>query len=609
MIWPNSNFPLDEHLERAIAASSIELTAHQRHDAIVVGAGAAGGVAAALLCEAGLRVLCLDAGARVSFMNSPVRRTLGAIARTLSSPELRRMAPPGAIRKAEAILLAVGRVRQPVQSAGDAWLRSPDAFVDDKGHPYVAMDDDPAFHWLRAHLLGGRTALAGHDHEFFRLSPSDIAPNDADPAGWPVSYDELARWYDFIETRIGLSGVDDSAGDIPDSRLSEQTPANASETALMDGIRRKWPTAAVMMGRDASPPDFLCRAAATGTLLVRTGAVAQRVEVDGRGAVRGVHWLDQQTGKMEKASAPIVFLCASALESTRILMMSGEELGGDRKNSALGRYLVDHVVQKAEGVGPALPGGDDDAAEGRRIYLPGFDARGGEGRSADGGFNVSVRQAPGWRGRSWFRASATAQMQSASSNRISLDPDRLDAQGAPLLRVHCRRSGQDGAGVIARTDALRQLAEVAGAELHRLDETPIAPGLAGAEGGTARMGESPEDSVLDPFGQCWNVKGLYVTDAASMRSQGRVGPALTVMALTARACAYALQISPQENKAKERARARAAREAETQAVAKPAAKKRKAPAKTGAKSKARTSSRAKSPAAKTVRRRTKAKTE
>lgn len=559
---PKPILPLDERLAETIAASSIERTAHSRHDAIVVGAGAAGGTAAALLCEAGMRVLCLDATNRTTKRDAPLTRLRHALVRVLSDPSMRRRLPPPQVRMLEETLKGLGRRRQPIQSHSDVWALLPDAFVDDVANPYMAEPDNPIFYWLRAQLLGGRMALPGHHQQYYRMAWRDFQKSAANPDGWPISYRDLAPWYDLVEKRIGLAGLNDVAGDIPQSTISQITPTNAGETALITAIRKKWPDAPVMMGQHAKPANFLGEAAATGYLLCRTGAIVQRVEVDGRGAVRGVHWYDTETQRMEKTSAPIVFLCASALESTRILMMSGDG-GLGARSGVLGRYLMDHITQKAEGIGPALPPPADTPDPGRCIYLPQFQKRRTGQSIKEPAFNVQVRQSPAWRGQSWFTAILTAEMASDRANRMVLDPDKTDLYGAPLMKIHCQRGHAQYVAAAERANALRELADAVGVDLHHVDEMPLAPGLAAAECGTARMGADPQDSVLDPNSQCWEAKGLYVTDGAGMVSQGRVGPALTIMALTARACAHALQESPQETRPKERARARMEKAAQT----------------------------------------------
>lgn len=574
-VLTNSILPPGEHLTQAIAASSIDRTANMRHDAIVVGAGAAGGMAALVLAKAGLNVLCLDASNPPAFSDAPVLRTTGAAARLLESERVKRLLSPTQLTKLEGVLRKAGGLRQPSQALSEAWASLPEAFVDDIDFPTHSTEEDTPFQWIRTHLLGGRMALPGHGRQYYRLSPNDFAAGEWNPDGWPVTYKDLVRWYEFVEKLIDLSGRDDAAGDIPASTLRRATPANASETALITAISKRWPKAKIMLSQHAEPANLMERAAQTGRVLCRTGALVQRVEVDGRKAVRGVHWHDLETKQMEKASAPLVFLCASGLESTRILLNSSEA-GVGNKHSQLGRYLSDHLVQRAEGIAPAVTPDTDSDEQGRCIMLPAFNAaHSGRVKRSDR-FNVQVRQTPLSADKARFQAVLTAEMPPVRENRVTLHPYKTDAIGAPVLKIRCKQENTPTRSE-QRANALRDLAEVAGATLHKLDETPVAAGLGLAEGGTARMGTDPENSVLDPHNQCWEAKGLYVTDSAAMPTQGRVGAALTVMALTARACAHALQHSPQDTKPKQRARLRAEQARQATATAQPEPTKAEAP--------------------------------
>jgi choline dehydrogenase-like flavoprotein len=265
--------------------------------------------------------------------------------------------------------------------------------------------------------------------------------------------------------------------------------------------------------------------------------MVRRIEVDGKGQTTGVRWHDRETGQLETAKAPLVFLCASSLETTRILMLS--ELGA--RSDALGRYLMDHVMQKAEGVGPGLAGEPTSPEDGRCTFLPRFNDRENGRIGADAGFGVQVYQTSGMAGQSWFTAVAFAEMAPRSDNRVMLDHDRKDAWGAPVLRIRCSHGDTDLAHSAERARALSDLAEITGSKLSRLDIKPVAPGSAVHECGTARMGEDPAHSVLDPFNACWDARGLYVTDGASLPSQGFQNPTLTIMALTARAVDHALK--------------------------------------------------------------------
>jgi choline dehydrogenase-like flavoprotein len=143
--------------------------------------------------------------------------------------------------------------------------------------------------------------------------------------------------------------------------------------------------------------------------------------------------------------------------------------------------------------------------------------------------------------RSLFFAVSFAEMRPRIENKIALNRKRVDRWGIPVLHIDCAHREEELQCATDQTAALRSLADVAGVSLTRIDETPAPPGSAVHECGTARMGLDPASSVLDPHNQCWDAAGLYVTDSASFPSQGSQNPTLTIMALTARACAHAVR--------------------------------------------------------------------
>jgi choline dehydrogenase-like flavoprotein len=153
---------------------------------------------------------------------------------------------------------------------------------------------------------------------------------------------------------------------------------------------------------------------------------------------------------------------------------------------------------------------------------------------------VQLGQSPGERASSFYAASF-AEMLPRPDNQVTLDPGRRDAWGIPVLRIDCAFSDAELARAREQTAVLRQLVELVGVKITRLDELPEPPGSCIHEAGTARMGLSPSDSVLDPHNQCWEANGLYVTDGACFPSIGTQNPTLTILALTARACDHALQ--------------------------------------------------------------------
>lgn len=544
MIRPDALFPIGPALSDAIGRAELETVRRPgTHDAIVVGTGAAGGMAAMLLAEAGLRVLALDAGLRPSWLRAPLRRATGALVRKVADPRLRSYLPAKLIRAGRLALRQAGRVRQPLQRMNFAWDGLPEAFVDDVDCPYSTPDDQP-FDWYRARAIGGRMVIPGHGRQYYRLGYDDFAPVDGLSPTWPFEPAELDPWYALVERRLGLSGVRDGLACLPDSEIARTLSPLPAEAALGQAITGRWAGARPVLARYAPPLAGLEQAAATGRLLCRQGAVAREVEVDGQGRACAVTWHDQQSGATQRAEAPIVFLCASALESTRILMLSRsarapEGLGAS--SGALGRNLMDHLVLQANGQGPRLVGEPVQPEPGRCVYVPRFDARDAASPPPGRGFGVQIYQSSGLPGRSYFTAVAFSEMLPRPENRVSLDPRLRDAWGVPALRIECRRSQADLESVPKMAAALRELAQTAGATLEPLAADPSTPGSAMHECGTARMGTDPANSVLDPNAQCWDAQGLYVTDGAAFPSQGNQNPTLTILALTARACDHAVR--------------------------------------------------------------------
>jgi choline dehydrogenase-like flavoprotein len=528
-------------LAAALHATTLEVTrAAARYDAVVIGAGAAGGLAASLLTEAGLRVLVLDAGLPLS----PLR----TLARRLSHHTARRLLGSAGPKVIEGLLRSpftrdiIAR-RQPIQSRCYAWPLAPWEFVDDIDCPYVTPPDRP-FLWLRARQLGGRMVVPGHGRQYYRLGPNEFYPTDGLSPHWPLQPGELDPWYAAVERRLGLAGGRDNLPWLPDSELSivlEPTPA---EALLQASISRRWPGARPVIARFAPPLDALEAAAQTGRLSIRAGAIVREIEVDSSGCVRGVVWIDQKNRTEERVRAPLIFLCASALESTRLLLLSrppSSPRGLGAASGVLGRGLMDHVRLRAAGSGPPqLPG--PAPAEGRCLYLPRFDARDlsvpGPGR----GFGVQMFHQSQSTKRSHFIAVSFAEMLPKPENQVTLDPKRRDAWGIPVLNIDCSHGHAELIRARDQISALRELAQAAGVTLTHIDAAPAPPGGANHECGTARMGSDPATSVLDPYNECWEARGLYVTDGACFPSQGSQNPTLTILALTARACDHATRI-------------------------------------------------------------------
>lgn len=532
----------DTALSGVLQSSDITALASKTHDVIVVGAGAAGGLAAMLLAESGLRVLVLDAGPPINWSSAPVRHLTGKVVRRLLRPDALRFLPPALIPRARQLVKALGQWRQPIQSRGFTWEQAPQAYVDDRDCPYVTEPDRP-FTWIRSRMLGGRVAVPGHGRQYYRLGPDDFLPADGLSPAWPLEVGELDPWYALVERRLGISGMYDNLPWLPNSELANILSPTQPEAILCERIIDQWPGAKPILGRYAPPIASLEAAAQTGRLQCRQGAIVREICVDDSGKVSGVSWIDHQTGTEHKSSAGLVFLCASALESTRILMLSRSSKnpeGVGARSGALGRYLMDHVVVSAEGVGPARAGWTS-PQEGRCLYLPRFDARKLAAPKPGRGHGVQVYQFMVGESQSYFAAFSFAEMLPRPENRVTLDTSRRDAWGIPVLRIDCAFGKRELACVPDQIQSLREVAEVADVALTRTDKSARPPGSAIHECGTARMGSDPVNSVLDANNQCWDARGLYVTDASCFPSQGAQNPTLTILALTARACGHAVE--------------------------------------------------------------------
>lgn len=528
-------------LAARIAATSTDfLSTGPVFDAIVVGAGAAGGLAAMDLTRAGLRVLSLDAGWRKSLPEAPLNNLTQGVVRSFADPKWYGVLPPAVTNLGRKALRAAGRLRQPVQSRCFAWMMAPEAFVDDRDAPYET-DPDARFLWFRTRQLGGRMTVPGHGRQYYRLSNQDFAANGDGRPVWPISPGEMAGWYEYVEDRLGLSGAEEASPHQPASRLASHYTPTPAEAEMLEKLRQRWPDAHPVLGQSAPPLDSLSAAAATNRFWLRQGAVVRRVTCGGPQTQKCVSWYDCETRSEMRARAPLVFLCASAIETTRILLSSsapGSPEGVGQQSGVLGRGLMDHVLVSGDGVGPALPGGHEPLTPGRTVFLPRFDLRDGPGQSGVP-FGVQVYRSSLGRTQSNFTAVSFAEMSPNPDNRVELHPTRKDRFGNPLLRIVARHSEAEMAVAKEQSQAIREIADLAGVKLHRLDTAPAVPGTAMHECGTARMGSTPATSVLNPWNECWDAPGLYVTDAASFPTQGIQNPTLTIMALTARAVARA----------------------------------------------------------------------
>ncbi len=466
----------------------------EAYDAIVIGSGACGGWAARELTAAGLRTLVLEAGPDHDADGTP------------SAPA------PG---------------RQPIQSR--SYAHRPETahlFVDDVDHPY-AHPDGRSFDWIRGRQVGGRLHVwAGMSP---RLTDHDLHAASRDGLGedWPLTEADLAPYYDRVERFLAV----------------ESAPLSAGEELLQRTVADRWPTRRVTGPpiATAAPGAALADAARTRRMTLRPNAVVTHVLVgpDSHRA-RGVAYVDTTDGSEREATARLVFLCASTIESTRLLLNSATHhhpSGLANSSGVLGRYLADHTFGVGiDGRVPLPAGGNGGTPAAHGAAIPAF--RNVTEHDVDFLRGYGVRLLVDTSGRFWMRA--FGEVLPRFESRVELEPDRPDRWGVPTVRIDCAYGDNEQLMAADQVACLSEMAEAAGFEVEAVHPDPASPGSSAHELGTARMGRDSRNSVLNSFNQAWDVENLFVTDGASFTSAGHQNPTLTMMALTSRACDYAV---------------------------------------------------------------------
>jgi choline dehydrogenase-like flavoprotein len=494
-------------------------------DVVVVGSGCTGGWASKVLTEAGCRVILLEAG-----------RTLDAQDR----PD--RWYQDGDRRPAK------DTSRHPVQKNHPAFCDANRAlWIDDIDHPYVTDPQQP-FVWIRARARGGRSNLWGG--QCWRLTDHELNAPRADAFGesWPLDAASLRPHYEEVEAFQRVSGQRDDDPDMPDQIVDGNAHLTAAERRLVADLRAaglRAPIAARSASDDREDdgwPRFsslgstLPAAQRTGRLHVIGDATVTHLTVDSGGRqVHAAHYLDA-AGNERRIRARAFVLCASTIETTRILLQSRNPRHPDglgNGSGALGRYLMDHIGTVAIGRVPV----DGDAPAtffgGRHgLYFP---------RQRDTAAVPSFRRSYGcWLslGRDLGHGqnaivTAIGEMLPYAENRVVLDSARVDRHGLPVPRISCREHDNERAMRKHQHARVGELARLAGIEL-ALGPNDVALGALVHEVGTARMGADPTTSYCNAVAQSWEVPNLFVPDGACWTTSAYQNPTLTMMAMSVR---------------------------------------------------------------------------
>lgn len=556
-------------------------------DAIVVGSGITGGWAAKELCEKGLKTLMIERG-------RPVEHRKDYIGEGVKPWE---MPFRGEIEKT--VEDAEHHTQKKCYAFNDATKHF---FGNDKDYPYSTPANKP-FDWIRGNQLGGKSLL--WHRQSYRWSDLDFNANALDGHGvdWPIRYKDIESWYDHVEVHAGISGSIENIPVLPDSKFLPPFEFNAVEKVLKAKIEKQYNDRKLIMGRCAhlSKPaqhhidqgryqcmarnecqkgcsfgayfstqsSTLPAALKTNNLSIATNSIVHSVIYDDKtGRATGVRVIDSESMETRDYFAKVIFLCASTIGTTQIMLNSVSEAfptGIANSSGALGHYLMDHLY--GAGASGRIEGFEEEYYSGRRptgLYMPRFknvlkqDAEFLRGYSFAGsaqrenwrslaaqeGFGVDYKNAIKNAGSWTFNLGGSGEMLPRYENQISLHPTKKDKWGMPQLHIECSYSDNDWKMMEDIANTAAEILESIGLKDVKKDiraKRDWNPGLSIHEMGTARMGKDPKTSVLNGFNQAHDVPNLFVTDGACMASNAWQNPSLTYMALTARACDYAVK--------------------------------------------------------------------
>jgi choline dehydrogenase-like flavoprotein len=554
------------------------------YDAIVIGSGISGGWAAKEFCERGLKTLMIERGRVVEHKKDYIGENKAPWQQPLRT-------------KVDNLLIEQQhKVQQQCYAFTDATKHF---FGNDKDLPYTTKDKTN-FTWIRANQLGGKSLL--WHRQTYRFSDYDFNANKLDGHGndWPIRTKDIANWYSHVEKHAGISGAYDNLPNLPNSEFLPPFEMNSPEKDIQEKLARLYPERPLIMGRTAhlSQPTKLhleqgrvkcqarneCQAgcsfgayfstqsstlpaaAKTGHLHIAPNSVVHSLIYDkNSNRVKGVRVIDNNDLSEREYFAKVVFVCASTIGSTQILMNSTSKQhpnGIANSSGVLGHYLMDHNYN-AGAVG-TIDAFEDEIDQGRRptgLIMPNFyykpDVKrnfkrgyafgasayreGWQSAQHQDGLGVDYKNKLKHAGKWKFNLYAMGEMLPRYENQMRLHPTLKDKWGIPQIEFDCRFSDNETNMMIDAAEQGKKMLKAAGLTDVSSGISHGPPGLAIHELGTARMGLDPKTSVLNSYNQSHDIPNLFVTDGASFCSTAVQNPSLTFMALTVRAVDYCVK--------------------------------------------------------------------
>ena len=554
------------------------LTRRVVYDAVIVGSGAGGGMAAHELTKAGAKVLLLEAG--------------GMWDNTKDSSMLTQ--PWETPRRGA--------------STPDRPFGEHDACIGGWNIPGETFTTAPGtrFNWWRGRMLGGRTNHWGRIS--LRFGPDDFKGKDKDGLGdnGPSSYNDIKPYYDEVDDLVGIFGSKEGLRNHPDGNFLPAPKPRCWETVVKRAADKHKVTCIPSRlsiltkpknGRPAchycgqcnrgcatnsnftSPNVLLFPAMQSGLLTIRTDAMVREVSVNRDGLADGVIFIDKLSGMEEKVEAKVVVLAASACETARIMLNSKSAKfpqGIGNSSGMVGKYLTDTTGTDVGGFVPSLmdmPRHNCDGVGGAHLYMPwwldnkkldfprgyhieiwggmgmpGYGFMGGIQNYANGGgYGTALKDEYRKHWGASIGFSGRGEMIPNEKSFCELDPKTVDQWGIPVLRFHWEWSDHELLQVKHMQETFRTLLKEMGAEVRSTMPTKeqgygIATGGAIIhELGCVRMGDNPTTSAVNANCQAWDCKNLFVADGGPFVSQADKNPTWTILALSMRTSRYIAQ--------------------------------------------------------------------
>jgi len=556
------------------------------YDVCIIGSGASGGTAAKILTEGGLSVVMLEAG------------------------------PP--LNPEKDFKEHVWPYQLPHRGAGVGGKASenfseflaPNGSWDIEGEPYTVADGS-RFRWFRSRIVGGRTNHWGRIA--LRFAPVDFKSRSTDGMGddWPITYDDVAPYYDKVESYIGVFGTKENVSSAPDGIFMPPPKPRCTETIVKKACDKLKVTcipsrlAVITQPHNGRAPCHYCAqcgrgcvsasnfsssqvmipyAEKTGRFTLIINAMAREIVVGKDGKAEAVSYIEKPTRNEKKVYAKSFVVGASACESARLLLNSKSSAFPDglaNSSGVIGRYLTDSVGSSGGGVFPQLakmPPHNHDGVGGMHMYMPwwkfdrkndflrGYHIEFGGGRTMPGvgefgalcdyveGYGAGLKQKCHDAYGTYIGFAGRGEMIPNEHSYCEIDPNTVDELGIPVLRFHWQWSDNEIKMAKDMQQTFRQIVEAGGGTYYDRT-TPDGPNPYGIQDGgviihelgVVRMGSNPKTSALNGYCQAHDVKNLFVTDAASFVTNPDKNPTLTIMALSWRASEYLLDEAKKGN--------------------------------------------------------------